>query len=233
MPPDQTLSLQGASGAGPTLIQSGGLIAAGGQFVQDGGLFDFESGGVLGAFLVNGASIYVGPEAVAPDTIEVVGPYNTLLENASAVTTLWVQGNDDYNQGVLTAAPGAFNAGTIILASTSAYWGEGLAAPAGLVNLAGGHVAVYGGGGPAALTGTLTNDGYLSLSGVGAMSIDTLVNNGTVGVDATGDSLVPGLTALNDADAGAEAAAAAVAAAAAPPPRPSPTAAVPAARRWR
>ena len=118
VPPDQQLSLQGASDAGPTLIQSGGLIAAAGPFVQSGGLFDFESGGVLGSFLVNNAQIYVGPEVVSPNTIEVVGPFNTLLDNASAATTLWVQGNDAYDAGVLTAAPGAFNAGTIPLGAS-------------------------------------------------------------------------------------------------------------------
>jgi hypothetical protein len=208
VPPDQRLSLDGASGAGPTLIQSGGLIAAGGQVIQNGGLFDFESGGVLGTFLVHGGQIYVDPEVVAPNTIEVVGSGNVLLDNASAVTALWVRGDDAFGAGVLTAAPGAFNAGTVVLASASGYFGDALAAPNGLTNLAGGHIAVYGGGGPAVLTGTLTNDGYLSLSGGGAMTIDALVNNGTVGVDATGQALVPGLAALADADAWAEAAAA-------------------------
>ncbi len=121
VPAHQQLTLQDDSSdaSGPTLIQEGGLIAANGAFFQVGGLFDFESGGVIGSFLVNGASIYVGPEVVEPNTIEVVGPNNTLLDNASAVTTLWVQGNDGYNAGVLTGAPGAFNAGTIALASVS------------------------------------------------------------------------------------------------------------------
>ncbi|HVS37285.1 MAG TPA: hypothetical protein VMS17_17115, partial [Gemmataceae bacterium] len=199
--PDQQLSLDGASGAGPTLIQSGGLIAAAGPLVQDGVLFDFESGGVLGSFLVHGAQIYVGPDVTAPNTIEVVGADNVLLDNASPATTLWLQGNDAYTAGVLTAAPGAFNAGTIDLASDSVYWGETLAAPDGLVNLSGGRIAVYGGGGPPALSGTLTNDGYLSLTGVGGLSIDVLINHGTVGVDATGTSLTPGMVSLSDASA--------------------------------
>ncbi len=76
-----------------------------------------------------------------------------------------------------------------------------LAAPDGLTNLVGGHIAVYGGGGAAILSGALTNDGYLSLSGVSDLYVDTLVNNGTVGVDATAQSLAPGLTALGDAAA--------------------------------
>ena len=116
------------------------------------------------------------------------------------MTTLWVQGNDDYNAGRANGRAGGLQRrhhhpglGQRLLGRAC------LAAPAGFVNLAGGHVAVYGGGGPAALTGTLTNDGYLSLSGVGAMSIDTLVNNGTVGVDATGLS-VPGADGPGGAD---------------------------------
>ncbi len=203
VPKDRQLTLQGDSSdaAGPTLIQDGGLIAANGQFVQDGGLFDFEAGGATGSFLVNGAQIYVGPEVEFPSSIEVVGSNNTLLENASAVTTLWVQGNDGYNTGVLTAAPDAFNAGTIILASVGNSWGETLAAPDGMVNQTGGHIAVYGGGGPAILSGDLTNDGDLSLSGVSNLYIDTLVNNATVSVDASGQFLLPGATALTDAGA--------------------------------
>ncbi len=232
MPPDQQLSLQGASDAGPTLIQSGGLIAAAGPFVQVGGLFDFESGGVLGSFLVNNAQIYVGPEVVSPNTVEVVGPFNTLLDDASAATTLWVQGNDGYDAGVLTAAPGAFNAGTIVLASASDGWGDALAAPDGFTNLVGGRIAVYSGGGLPALTGTLTNDGYLTLSGVGAMSIDALVNHGTVGVDATGTSLAPGLASLSDA-ATAEAAQAVDVSGGAGRGRPPPPSRRPTARRRR
>ncbi len=156
---------------------------------------------MIGSFLLSGASINVGPEVVEPNTIEVVGPNNTLLENASAATTLWVQGNDCYNAGVLTAAPDAFNAGTIILASVGNSWGETLAAPDGMVNQTGGHIAVYGGGGPAILSGDLTNDGDLSLSGVSNLYIDTLVNNATVSVDASGQFLLPGATALTDAGA--------------------------------
>ena len=58
-----------------------------------------------------------------------------------------------------------------------------------MTNLATGHIAVYGGGGVTALSGTLTNDGYLSLSAVDSLYVDTLNNYGTVAVDAPGGEL--------------------------------------------
>ncbi len=201
VPSGQQLTLDGAAGASPTLIQSGGLIAAAGRFVQDGGLFDFESGATVGDFVVNGASIYVGPNVAAPSLVEVAGSGNVLLGNDSPSTTLWLGGTDDYDAGVLTVAPGADNLGTLLLASSSDYWGETLAAPDGMLNGPEGRIAVYGGGGPADVTGTLTNDGYLMLSGPVALHIDNLVNDGIVGADSTGQSVAPGMDALALADA--------------------------------
>jgi hypothetical protein len=43
------------------------------------------------------------------------------------------------------------------------------------------------------LSGTLTNDGYVGISGVWDMAFDTLVNHGLVGIDGTGRSATPGL----------------------------------------
>ena len=65
-----------------------------------------------------------------------------LLTNQGGAT-LWVRGDDAYGQGVLTAAPGAANAGTILLQSASSYWGSFLSIPDGLDNTSTGviHVA--------------------------------------------------------------------------------------------
>jgi hypothetical protein len=62
-----------------------------------------------------------------PSLIHVVGGGDVLLDNASASTTLLVQGDDSYNAGVLTVAPDVTNAGVIQLDSTSGYWGIALA----------------------------------------------------------------------------------------------------------
>ncbi len=197
------LLVQGPRPAGPTVTLEGGSFAAGsgGWLVQIGGAIHYTGGTISGEYTTLNTELDVAATAPAGATINVRGQNKILDENASPTVTLWVQGSSYNGDGVLTAAAGAVNAGVIDLASASTYWGETLAAPDGLVNLAGGRVAVYGGGGPPALTGTVTNDGYLSLSGVGAMSIDALVNHGTVGVDATGTSPAPGLASLSDAAA--------------------------------
>jgi hypothetical protein len=53
--------------------------------------------------------------------------------------------------------------------------------------------------------GTLTNDGYLGLSGVEQIHFDTLINHGFLGVDATGRAASPGLpdpTGTDDSSSG-------------------------------
>jgi hypothetical protein len=136
------LDVNGAGSAGPTFIQDGGSVQADGRIVLHGGLFDLESGAVSGAFYVNNAQIYVSPDAVDAATVYVVGSGNTLLGNEGPAVTLRVEGDDSYNAGVLTAAAGAVNAGSIVLASTSSYWGSVLAAPGALLNAQGGLIAV-------------------------------------------------------------------------------------------
>ena len=117
------VEIDGATGAGPTFIQDGGVIQADGRVVLNGGLFDFESGDVSGSFYVDNSQIYVGPGATGAATVTVVGPNNTLLGNEGPSVTLRVEGDDAFGQGVLTAAAGAVNAGSIVLGSTSSYWG--------------------------------------------------------------------------------------------------------------
>ena len=160
---DETVQITGATDAGPTFIQDGGLIQADGRLVLNGGLFDFESGDVSGSFLVNDSQIYVGPDATDPATVTVVGSGNTLLGNEGPSVTLQVQGDDGFGQGVLTAAAGAVNAGSVVLDSTSTYFGIALAAPDTLLNAMGGLIGVAGdgGGGSRSLDGDFINAGTI------------------------------------------------------------------------
>ena len=144
---NESVAIDGETDAGPTFIQDGGLIQADGRLILDGGLFDFESGDVSGSFLVNDSQIYVGPGATDPATVYVVGAGNTLLGNEGPSVTLQVEGDDGFGQGVLTAAAGAVNAGSVVLDSTSSYFGSALAAPDTLLNASGGLIAVADDGG--------------------------------------------------------------------------------------
>jgi RHS repeat-associated protein len=105
--------------------------------------------------------------AATGGTVQMMGDGNALLDNASPAVTLWLQGNDWYQQAVLTTAPGATNAGTLLLSPTSATWGDELIAPTPLLNVPGGLIKVTpGGGAPQAIEGGLINQGTLwSVSG--------------------------------------------------------------------
>jgi hypothetical protein len=183
---DTSLVFSGSDSNGPTLIQDGGIIAADGQLVQQGGLFDFEGGAVTGSFFVDASQIYISAAVDQTSLIQVVNNGNVLLGNDSPVVTLWVQGNDGYNGGSLTAAPNASNAGTILLQSASDSAGSFLSAPSTLVNAPSGVIEVHGGGGAPGIAGTLVNYGTLTISGVASMNLDRLVNYGLVGIDAGG-----------------------------------------------
>ena len=146
------VEIDGATDAGPTFVQDGGAIQADGRLTLEGGLFDFEAGDVSGSFYVDNSRIYVGPGATDAATVYVVGAYNTLLGNEGPSVTLRVEGGGD-NRGVLTAAAGAVNAGSIVLGSTSSYWGSALVAPDTLLNAQGGLIAVADDGGGGTLAG--------------------------------------------------------------------------------
>ena len=162
---DETLEIDGAAAAGPTLTQNDGAVEADGRMLPRGGMLDFEGGAITGAFTVDGSQIYVDPGVTDTSLIRVVGGGNLLLDYGSAATTLLVQGDDAFNAGALTVAPNATNAGTIQLDSASAYWGSSLVMQGMLDNLPGGSIVVtHGAGGGRAAVGDIDNEGLLSIA---------------------------------------------------------------------
>ena len=102
-----------------TFTQAGGLVAADGQMIVDGGRFHFTGGALMGDFTVRNGRIQVDSTVTQSSTVDVVGHENFLLDNASAWVTLRVQGGSPLGDGdaVLTAADGATNFGVIVLES--------------------------------------------------------------------------------------------------------------------
>ncbi|HVS38085.1 MAG TPA: hypothetical protein VMS17_21180, partial [Gemmataceae bacterium] len=85
-----------------------------------------------------------------------------LLVTNQGGATVWVRGDDRFGPGVLTVAPDAVNAGTILLQSASTYWGSFLSLQDGLDNTATGVIHVTAGsGGARSITGDLSNEGTL------------------------------------------------------------------------
>ena len=62
---------------------------------------------------------------------------------------------------MLTAAPGAVNAGIILLEAVDSYWGSFLAAPDSMLNTSTGLIAVLGGAGARGFSGELVNTGTI------------------------------------------------------------------------
>jgi guanyl-specific ribonuclease Sa len=165
---DSQLTIQ-ANGQEPAYLgQLGGSIQANGAMVLNGGGLDFAGGAISGLFYVYNADILVEPGVNTASTVRVIGPQNTLEANQSSYVTLWVQGSNMGEDGSLTTAPGAINAGTIILESVDwSYWNSGLVASnnQSFVNSAGGQIDVIGGvGGARTITGNLINYGSLVVS---------------------------------------------------------------------
>ena len=138
------VTMAGLNGVGPVLSQTTGALTVDGSLTLPGGTLDVEGGALDGGgvFQVQNAQLSFGPGATGALPVQVVGQGDVLLTNQGGAT-LWVRGDDAYGQGVLTAAPGAANAGTILLQSASSYWGSFLSIPDGLDNTSTGviHVA--------------------------------------------------------------------------------------------
>jgi hypothetical protein len=104
---------------------------------------------------------------------------DVLLDNASASTTIIVQGDDRFNAGVLTVAPDATNAGVIQLDSTSGYWGSVLAIQDMLDNTPTGQIVVApGAGGVRWINGDIDNEGLVSVAAGADLEIDGATNAG-------------------------------------------------------
>src|SRR6516165_10748690 len=108
--PDAVLEVD-ESYSGGLLTQSGGTIRADGLVQLDRGRLDFSGGAIdgSGTFRVRDSVLDVGAGVSAASTIVAVDNANVLVDNASPLCTIWVQGGGGYNWATLTAAPGATN----------------------------------------------------------------------------------------------------------------------------
>ena len=187
--PDTQLEIAPDGSGRDTFTQAGGLVAAAGAVVVDGGLFHFSGGGLMGDFTVRDGWIRVDSTVTQPSTIYVVGHGNVLLDNAGAVA-LRVQGGSPLGDGdaVLTAADGATNRGAIVLESLDGVHHGYFRVPAGrFTNAAGGVIQVSLPPGE---------------SGAGSVTAGTLEGDGGAVADATGLPVDPQYQAALDAGAG-------------------------------
>src|SRR5262249_43469754 len=165
-------SLQ-VNGSHPTFNQSGGPLAGAGFFSLRYGTFNFTGGALNGNVDALNCLVNVGAGVTTPSTLVVSGAGSTLAGNLSPAVTLWVQGSGFGQDATLTALAGAANAGTIHLESIDSTWSSLLVTGgATLTNLAGGVISVSRGtGGMRNVTGTLANQGLVSVDANAGLGI--------------------------------------------------------------
>ena len=159
------LVLQGVGGVGPDFTQAGGTLNAGaGYVVEVGGVLHYTGGALGGEFVTAGTELDV-EDATGTGLIEVRGQDNQLDQNLAPGVTLWVQGSDWNGSASLTAAPGAVNAGTILLEPIHHdYWTSDLFVGPSFTNAATGVINVQAGaGGGANVYGSWVNEGTIDV----------------------------------------------------------------------
>ena len=142
------LVLQGVGGVGPDFTQAGGTLNAGaGYVVEVGGVLHYTGESLGGEFVTAGTELDV-EDATGTGLIEIRGQDNQLDQNLAPGVTLWVQGSDWNGSASLTAAPGAVNAGTILLEPIHHdYWTSDLFVGPSFTNAATGVIDVQAGAG--------------------------------------------------------------------------------------
>ena len=126
-----------------------------------GGAFNCSGGSISGDLVVVGTALDIASSVTGTTTIEVRGS-SSLAENAGTGVTLKVEGDTWDGAGVLTAANGATNAGTIDLESIAGTTNSDLALLGTLTNSGTITTTNDSGGGRHILGGTLNNQGTIA-----------------------------------------------------------------------
>jgi hypothetical protein len=170
---------------GSTFTQdTGGTLSAAGGFYSQQGTLLVNGGTVSGNVFGSGGDLQLASTITEPTTIYVSSNAipTTLLDNASTLGTVWVEGTDTNYGSTMIVAPGATNAGTILLQSASgAPYASDLTITSGSTFVNSGTVEVGASSKASLLTGDFNNAGVLDINGASL----TLANSGTALVNET------------------------------------------------
>src|SRR5207237_982229 len=106
------------------------------------GTYDADGGTISGPGYVYNATLNIVASPSSATTILVGGRGVVLASNNIANTTIWVQGNNIWQQAAMTVNNGLSNNGTILLESINNTWGAALALGGTLTNAANGTIQV-------------------------------------------------------------------------------------------
>jgi hypothetical protein len=149
------------------------------------GTYDADGGTITGPGYVYNATLNIVASPSSATTILVGGRGVVLATSNLANTTIWVQGNNIWQQAALTVNNGLSNKGTILLESINNTWSDTLTLGGTFTNAAHGTILVsVGAGGGRSITGTLINDGTINVAGGQTLSIggSNWSNAGTINV---------------------------------------------------
>jgi uncharacterized repeat protein (TIGR03803 family) len=174
---DGTLQVMAGTGGSrtitDTLVNQGQISVESASLLTIQGTYSAAGGNISGPGYLYGCTLDVTASPATPTTILIAAGGVTLATNNLANTTLWVQGNSPFNNATLTVAPGLTNHGTILLESISNTFSETLATGSGtFTNAADGTIQVIANaGGSRTLTGTLVNQGQISVDNASLLTI--------------------------------------------------------------
>ena len=183
--------------SGQTFTQNSGILAANGNFLSDGGLLLVNGGTLSGTVVANGSSLEMASTITVATSVYAWGNV-TLVSNASAHSTVWVEGAGGTGTATLTFASGAVNAGTILLqpAASSGYRSN-LSAPIGVTFVNAGTIQVNPSVNPSQWTGAIDNQGTINIAASEEVqygdSSTTLVNSGQINLAAKARLIDAGL----------------------------------------
>ena len=150
------------------------ITADSNALLQITGVYQAAGGSISGPGYLLNTALYVTTSPASPTTILLEGGGDTLATDNLPNTTLWVQGNGYLNQNAtLNVAAGLVNHGTILLESINNTYGDTLATGSNtFTNAADGTIQVTNNsGGARAITGTLVNQGQISVDGSSYLTI--------------------------------------------------------------
>jgi hypothetical protein len=162
-----------SSSVSKTFSVSSGTLTANGGLTVNSATFNFNGGSIGGTVTLNSSGLVIGTGSTGAANFVLEGS-DTLTGNVAAGQSLWVQGNGTTNSSAtLTIAGNVTNHGTILLESINNTYGDTLATGSNtFTNAADGTIQVTNNsGGARAITGTLVNQGQISVDGASYLTV--------------------------------------------------------------
>jgi PKD repeat protein len=155
------------NGSAQVFNQNGGYIGGNGLLaLSNGATMNFNRGATTGANppTLSNAKLNFGPAATGAATLIMQGQNSQLSGDIGTEQTVWIRGNGQPGNAIITALGGFTNAGVIRLESQGAAYESDLTIASGVLTNTGRIDVNRGAGGVRTISGTLVNQGALNVN---------------------------------------------------------------------